>query len=187
MPFINPVLLSFGLYTNYLINHIEVIKGNEVITPWKLCLPLQIGAMAQRWGVRGIAFMYISHAILGVYYFTLALMNHNAEHTLNVRKRNAARDWGEAQLISSADWAVGMPFWSAGLFLWLNYHTVHHLFPLTDFSHHPAIQRILIETCKEFDLDYFVKSPAEIYIQMVRTFASPTSLMQEIMVYGGNI
>lgn len=187
MPFINPVLLSFGLYTNYLINLIEVIKGNEVITPWKLCLPLQIGTMAHRWGLRGIAFMYISHAILGVYYFTMALMNHNAEQTLNVRKRNAARDWGEAQLISSADWAVGMPFWSAGLFLWLNYHTVHHLFPLTDFSHHPAIQRILIETCKEFELDYIVKSPLEIYIQMVRTFASPTSLMQEIMVYGGNI
>ena len=26
------------------------------------------------------------------------------------------------------------------MYLWLNYHTVHHLFPRIDFSHHPAIQ-----------------------------------------------
>ncbi|KAL7542425.1 hypothetical protein ACHAXR_011759 [Thalassiosira sp. AJA248-18] len=187
MPYINPLLLSVGLYTNYLINLVEVIKGNEVVTPWKLLLPLEIGAMVYRWGWRGVLLTYLSHAILGVYYFTMALMNHNAEHCLNVKKRNAARDWGEAQLVSSADWAVGMPFWAAGLYLWLNYHTVHHLFPLTDFSHHPAIQRILIKTCKEFGVEYVVKSPVEIYMQMVRTFASPTSLMQEIMVYGGGI
>ena len=187
MPYINPILLSFGLYTNYLINLVETIKGNEVITLWKLCLPLEMSAMAYCWGVRGILYMYISHAILGVYYFTMALMNHNAEHCLDVSKRNAARDWGEAQLVSSADWAVGLPFWAAGIYLWLNYHTVHHLFPLTDFSHHPAIQRILIKTCKEFGLDYIVKSPVDIYREMIRTFASPTSLMQEIMVYGGGL
>ena len=187
MPYINPILLSFGLYTNYLINTVEVIKGNDVVTPWKLLLPLEIGAMVYTWGWRGMILMFLSHSILGVYYFTMALMNHNAHHCLNVMKRNASRDWGEAQIISSADWAVGMPFWAAGIYLWLNYHTVHHLFPLIDFSHHPAIQQILIETCKEFQIDYVVASPVDIYIQMVRSFSSPSSLMQEILVYGGGI
>lgn len=78
--------------------------------------------------------MYISHAILGVYYFTIALMNHNSEHCLNVKERNRVRDWGETQLHSSADWSVRLPFWAAGIYLWLNYHKVHHyLFPLVDF------------------------------------------------------
>lgn len=187
MPYINPILLSFGLYTNYLINSVEVIKGNDIVTPWKLLLPLEIGAMVYTWGWRGMILMFLSHSILCVYYFTMALMNHNAHHCVNVTKRNASRDWGEAQIVSSADWTVGMPFWAAGLYLWLNYHTVHHLFPLVDFSHHPAIQRILIETCKEFNIDYVVASPVDIYLQMVHSFSSPSSLMQEILVYGGGI
>lgn len=187
MPYINPILLSFGLYTNYLINSIEVIKGNDIVTPWKFLLPLEIGTMVYTWGWRGMILMFLSHSILCVYYFTMALMNHNAHHCVNVTKRNNSRDWGEAQIISSADWAVGMPFWAAGMYLWLNYHTVHHLFPLIDFSHHPAIQRILIETCKEFNIDYVVASPVDIYLQMVHSFSSPSSLMQEILVYGGGI
>jgi fatty acid desaturase len=187
MPYISPLLLSFGLYTNYLINLVEVCKGNDVVTPWKLLLPLEIAAMARAWGWRGLLLMYLSHAILGVYYFTMALMNHNAEHCHDVARRNAARDWGEAQLVCSADWSVGMPFWAAGVYLWLNYHTVHHLFPLTDMSHHPAMQRILIDTCEEFGIDYVVQSPVSIYLQMIRSFSSPRSLFQDIIIYGGGI
>lgn len=188
MPYFNPIVLSFGLYGNYLINLAEGLKGNEKLTPWKLLLPLEIGAMLCRWGlVRGMLLVYLAHSILSVYYFTMALMNHNAEKCVNVKKRNAARDWGEAQLVSSADWAVGIPFWAAGIFLWLNYHTVHHLFPLTDFSHHPAMQKILMEACEEFGIEYVVGSPVDIYVQMVRTFASPACLMQEVMVYAGGV
>ena len=187
MPYVNPLILSFGLYGNYMAHLVEVLKGNEVVSPWKLLLPLEIAAMAYTWGWKGLLLIYLSHAILGIYYFTMALMNHNAENCMDVKKRNAARDWGEAQLHASADWSVGMPFWAAGLYLWLNYHTVHHLFPLVDFSHHHAIQQILIDTCEEFDIDYVVGSPVEIYAQMIRTFATPLSLMQEIMVYGGGI
>mmetsp|Transcript_27553 Transcript_27553/g.57522 ORF Transcript_27553/g.57522 Transcript_27553/m.57522 type:complete len:107 (+) Transcript_27553:21-341(+) len=106
---------------------------------------------------------------------------------MDVKKRNASQDWGEAQLHASADWSVDMPFWAAGVYLWLNYHTVHHLFPMVDFSHHRAIQRILIKTCEEFGIEYAVGSPVIIYKEMIKTFATPMSLMQEIMVYGGGI
>ena len=37
-------------------------------------------------------------------------------------------------------------------YLWLNYHTVHHLFPHTDMSHHPAIQQLMIQTAKDFKI-----------------------------------
>ena len=53
--------------------------------------------------------------------------------------RNASKDWGHAQLNSSADWGINMSFYSSFVYLCLNYHTVHHLFPRVDFSHYPAI------------------------------------------------
>jgi len=188
MPCIHPIVLSFGLYGNYLAHLGEMFRGNEVVTPWKLLLPLQMLVMAYKWGpVKGLLLLYLSHAVLAVYYFTMALMNHNAQHCHDVSKRNASRDWGEAQLRVSADWAVDTPFWAAGIYLWLNYHTVHHMFPKVDFSHHRAIQGILVETCREFGVEYFTGSPVQIYLEMVRSFASPSSLMQEIMVYGGGL
>ena len=95
--------------------------------------------------LRGGLLTYSWAALLGLWYFTMALMNHNAEHTHDVERRNKARDWGEAQLVSSADWGVQLPFRRAWVYLWLNYHTVHHLFPRLDFSHHPAAQAIIIE------------------------------------------
>ena len=80
-----------------------------------------------------------------------------------------------------------MSFFSAFIYLWLNYHTVHHLFPKTDFSHHPAIQGILIQTCKEFGINYVTDTPGNIYRQMLTSFATPRSLFKEICVYGGGL
>merc|ERR1719163_1188028 len=107
---------------------------------------------------------------------TMALMNHNAEHCMDVDSRNKARDWGEAQLQSCADWGLQLSFRRAWIYLWLNYHTVHHLFPRLDFSHHPAAQAIIIETCKEYNVKYVCDlSPVEIWKSMVRSFGSPMS------------
>merc|ERR1719262_284910 len=97
---------------------------------------------------------FIWFAVLGNWYFTVALMNHNAESCMDVDARNKARDWAEAQLVCCADWAVQTPFVKAWPWLWLNYHTVHHVFPKLDFSHHPAAQKILMETCAEHNVQY---------------------------------
>ena len=94
---------------------------------------------------------------------------------------------GWLRCAGQADWGVQLSFLQAGRYLWLNYHTVHHLFPLTDFSHHPAIQAILIETCKEFKIKYVTSNPAAIYWEMIHAFASPLSLLQEVSVYGGSL
>merc|ERR1712118_561240 len=118
-------------------------------------LPLNVALIVSRHGLlHGGLLTYSWAALLGLWYFTCALMNHNAEHCMNVDKRNAAHDWGEAQLVSSADWGVQLSFERAWIYLWLNYHTVHHLFPRLDFSHHPAAQAILMKTCAEMGITY---------------------------------
>lgn len=188
MPYINPIILCFGVYGNYVAHSVELLKGNENVSIGKIFLPLHFFLMISKWGtMHGILLTFLFHAIIGVYYFTLALMNHNAEHTHNVKGRNAAKDWGHSQLHSSADWGVSMTFLQAIVYLWLNYHTVHHLFPRIDFSHHPAIQQILIKTCKEHDIKYATGSFGSIYREMITSFSSPRSLYATINVYGGGI
>jgi hypothetical protein len=61
------------------------------------------------------------------------------------------------------------------------------VFPRVDFSHHPAIQGILIQTCAEFDIKYSVGTALSVYKEMIISFATPQSLMQEIMVYAGGV
>merc|ERR1712046_65166 len=99
------------------------------------------------------------------------------EHCMDVDRRNAARDWGEAQLSSCADWSVHLTFVSAWKYLWLNYHTVHHLFPKLDFSHHPAAQAIVMKTCADFNIRYVAPpSPFTLWKEMVYSFSTPQSL-----------
>jgi linoleoyl-CoA desaturase len=115
--------------------------------------------------------------VLGVYYFTLALMNHNDERvTSSVDERNAAKDWGEAQVHSSADWATNLTWWQSLAHMFLNYHTVHHLFPRIDACHFPALHAILTETCQEFDIEYYDSNFLTVYKGLYHSLSTPLSL-----------
>jgi len=64
-------------------------------------------------------------------------------------------DWAEAQVKTTIDYGHDSPltaFLSGGL----NYQVTHHLFPGISQAHYPAIAPIVIETCKEFGLNYIV-------------------------------
>ena len=187
-PVVHPFLLTFGLYANYGTHLVDMLRGLEEWRLSKAILPLHMCLMVWKWGiVHGAFLMYTWGAVLGVWYFTLALMNHNAGHALDVAARNAARDWGEAQLRSSVDWGVRLRFRSAWVYLWLNYHTVHHLFPRLDVSHHPAAQAILEDTCRDMGVSYRRSaSPWTLYMEMIDSFAAPRSLEQSISVYTPN-
>jgi len=189
MPYINPLILTFGLYANWFAHFAETVAGNEEWRVTKAILPLNIALMLSRWGLlQGLLLTYTWTAVLSVWYFTMALMNHNAEHCMDVDARNSAPDWGAAQLQVSADWGVNLSFREAWVYLWLNYHTVHHLFPKLDFSHHPAAQSIIMQTCAECNIKYVAAdSPLTIYKEMVHSFATPRSLYKAIMVYGGEM
>jgi len=78
------------------------------------------------------------------------------------------------QLIACTDIEYGLSFWQSTLFLWLNYHCVHHLCPTTDQWHHPAIQSILDQTCKEFKLTYSYMTITEIFVSMMKIFGGTT-------------
>jgi len=186
MPYIHPIILTFGLPANFFAHLVEMLNGNEAWRPTKAILPLNVGLMVWRWGlVRGGLLSYSWMAVLGLWYFTMALMNHNAEHTQSVDRRNGARDWGEAQLASCADWGTHLNFRSAWIYLWLNYHTVHHLFPKLDFSHHAAAQKIIMTTCAEFGVKYVAPdNPGQIWLEMIHSFATPQSLAKTVLVYG---
>eukprot|EP00947_MAST-08B_sp_MAST-8B-sp1_P003976 g3976.t1 len=87
LPVINPVLLTFGLWANYWAHFVALLQGQERASPWKLLLPLQVALMVQRWGFwHGFGLLYVANGVLGIYYFTMALMNHNAAHCHDVKK-----------------------------------------------------------------------------------------------------
>jgi fatty acid desaturase len=187
-PYLNPLLLSVGVFANYVTHTVFMLQGQENLSIGKLILPCQMALLISNWGLaHGLLLAWLIFGTTSVWYFTVALMNHNAEHCTDIKERNASKDWGVAQLNSSADFGTGLSFLSSMKYLWLNYHTVHHMFPHTDMSKHPGIQAILVDTAKEFGIKYRTSNASALYWEMLRSFAHPASLFEEINVYAGGI
>ena len=89
-----------------------------------------------------LAFMFqVAHVVGDVHFFRL-----NEKNQLN-------KGWGEAQLMTSADFAHGSKFWthfSGGL----NYQVVHHLFPGVCHVHYPALAPIIKAAADKHGLHY---------------------------------
>jgi fatty acid desaturase len=191
-PLINPFFLTFGLWGNYIAHLVEMLRGHEAVTLpsllGKALLPLVCYlTIAANGLLSGLALLYAYNGTIGIYYFTMALMNHNSEKTVTVERRNAnVDDWGKQQISSCADWGVQEGFWWSMRYLWLNYHCVHHLFPLIDFSYHQEIQVILMEACRDHKVEYEAGEFWDIYGQMVRGFGTPRSLGEEVFLYCGS-
>lgn len=131
--------------------------------------------MYSKWGMYGLGLIYLNQVTVGIYYFTVALANHYAEFCLDLDAINDARDWGEQQVLVSGDIHTGIGYYQSMTFLWLNYHCVHHLFPNVDQWHHPEIQKILLKTCKEFDIKYRCWSLSQLFLSMMNTFSGESS------------
>ena len=61
--------------------------------------------------------------------------------------------WAEHELRTTANFAMGnkaIPWFVGGL----NFQIEHHLFPKVSHVHYPAISKIVMEKCKEFNLPY---------------------------------
>eukprot|EP00547_Thalassionema_nitzschioides_P000459 CAMPEP_0194204406 /NCGR_PEP_ID=MMETSP0156-20130528/3931_1 /TAXON_ID=33649 /ORGANISM="Thalassionema nitzschioides, Strain L26-B" /LENGTH=391 /DNA_ID=CAMNT_0038930405 /DNA_START=161 /DNA_END=1333 /DNA_ORIENTATION=- len=93
MPYLLPVVLSFGVYGNYILHLTWIFQGQEVLSIGKLFFPVFHYLFWSRWGWYGLALYFGMNSITANYYFTMALMNHNAEFTHNVKQRNKSRDW----------------------------------------------------------------------------------------------
>ena len=101
---------------------------------------------------------FVLHAVMGL---TLSLVFQLAHVVENTEFESIALDetkhietaWAEHQLKTSSNFAMGNKVisWFVG---GLNYQIEHHLFPRVSHVHYPAISKILMEKCKEFNLPY---------------------------------
>ena len=104
-----------------------------------------------------LGFMML-HIVMGI---TLSLTFQLAHVVENTEFENVALDetkhvetaWAEHEVRTSSNFAMNNPVvsWFVG---GLNFQIEHHLFPKVSHVHYPAISKIVMEKCKEFNLPY---------------------------------
>ncbi|MGG9971239.1 fatty acid desaturase family protein [Ferruginibacter sp. SUN002] len=105
-----------------------------------------------------LAGFFITHAVMGL---TLSLVFQLA-HVVEITEfENVALDetkhletaWAEHELKTTANFSMNNKIisWFVG---GLNFQIEHHLFPRVSHVHYPAISKIVMEKCKEYNLPY---------------------------------
>ena len=113
--------------------------------------------MVWGFGAWAIGFLVL-HAVMGL---TLSLVFQLAHVVENTEFENVALDetkhietaWAEHELKTTANFAMRNKFvsWFVG---GLNFQIEHHLFPRVSHVHYPAISKIVMEKCREYNLPY---------------------------------
>ena len=87
-------------------------------------------------------------------YSVFILPDHDSHATEQNKLTNTdGIDWGETQVRHSGNFSTKNPY-VYNAFGGINYQIEHHLFPTICHVHYPAIQPIVKQTCKEFDIPY---------------------------------
>jgi linoleoyl-CoA desaturase len=75
------------------------------------------------------------------------------EHIALDETKHIETAWAEHQVRTTANFAMGNKVisWFVG---GLNYQIEHHLFPRVSHVHYPAISKIVMKKCSEFNLPY---------------------------------
>lgn len=111
------------------------------------------------WGIGPwIVGFFLLNAAMGL---TLSIVFQLAHVVENTEFENIAIDetkhletaWAEHELRTTANFAMNNPVisWFVG---GLNFQIEHHLFPRVSHVHYPAISKIVMEKCREFNLPY---------------------------------
>jgi linoleoyl-CoA desaturase len=100
----------------------------------------------------------VANCALGItlsFVFQLAHVVENTEfeHVPLDETKHLETAWAEHQIKTTANFAMNSKLisWFVG---GLNYQIEHHLFPKVSHIHYPAISKIVMEKCKEFNLPY---------------------------------
>jgi linoleoyl-CoA desaturase len=131
------------------------------------------------WGFLGwLAGFFLLHAAMGL---TLSLVFQLAHVVENTEFETIALDetkhietaWAEHQIRTTANFAMGNKVisWFVG---GLNYQIEHHLFPRVSHVHYPAISKIVMEKCAEYNLPY------NKYDTMTEALASHFKVMKDL-------
>lgn len=116
-----------------------------------------IPVMVVGWQAWAIGFIFL-HIFMGLTLAIVFQLAHVVEHTEFEKVKegeNVSIDisWAEHEVRSTADFAVNNKIvsWFTG---GLNFQVEHHLFPRISHIHYPAINKIVKEKCREFNLPY---------------------------------
>lgn len=179
------VTVSFGIFGNYLNNVSLIIAGKEPFNAGIFLFPANYALTCWLVGdiVLGCKLCLTSTVLASWWYFTIALMNHNQEGNWDMDKLTKAAKtnannggWAEMQLVTSTDIGYNYGFIGSMLCLWLNYHTVHHLLPTVDMSHHREAQRILERVSAKHGVAYQYNDAWTMYFDMLTTFSVARAL-----------
>lgn len=175
-PALAPVLLSFGIPVNHAVRLVDVARGREPLTigDWLPFLEVAL-FVGCRGGAAGLALWALARGVTGALYFTIALANHNGSASAAAMARGGAvagaDEWAMHQIQACGDWDVRVQFPRNLVYLTLNLHTVHHLFPSLDISHHHIGQAVLEQTCAERGVPYRpFRSFSQLYGESLATF-----------------
>lgn len=148
-----------------------------VTKAWYAAVFIIIPAIVWGWGNWAIGFL-VMNAVMGM---TLTMVFQLAHVVENTEFENVPLDetkhletaWAEHQLKTTANFAMGNKIisWFVG---GLNYQIEHHLFPRVSHVHYPAISKIVMEKCKEYNLPY------NKYDTMSEAIASHYRVMKEL-------
>lgn len=134
-------------------NHIIFWITKIMYVVFYMAIPIMV------WGFGAwVAGFLLLNAVMGL---TLSLVFQLAHVVENTEFENVALDetkhietaWAEHQIRTSSNFAMKNPVisWFVG---GLNFQIEHHLFPRISHIHYPAISRILMQKCVEFNLPY---------------------------------
>ncbi len=101
---------------------------------------------------------FVLNAVMGlalslVFQLAHVVENTEFEHVALDETKHIETAWAEYQMRTTANFAMGNKVisWFVG---GLNYQIEHHLFPRVSHVHYPAISKIVIEKCAEFNMPY---------------------------------
>lgn len=134
----------------------EVIVAKIVYFSYTLVLPILLSGVYWGWVVLGFFLMHFSASLTAAIALFPAHNHINSEFPVPDENGNMALTWAEHQVFVTMDF--GTRWKIVGFFFGgINYHAVHHLFPSICHIHFYPIQKILIDTCEEFNVEHKVE------------------------------
>lgn len=121
-------------------------------------MTLYIGIPASILGLQtALVGFLLMHLVLGFVFAVVFQLAHVVEITQFPREDPETgildTEWAIHQLATTADFATKSPFWTWALG-GLNFQAEHHLFPRISHVHYPDINHIIMETCKDHNIEY---------------------------------
>jgi linoleoyl-CoA desaturase len=135
---------------------IELFIAKTIYITYALVLPLILSGVYWGWVLLGFLIMHMMESITAAIALFPAHIHEHSVFPLPDENGMMQDTWAEHQLRVTTDF--GTRWRIVGFFFGgINYHAVHHLFPGICHVHFNDIQKILIKTCDEFNIQHNVE------------------------------